>query len=198
MCRHRTESIKITKRDIEKCQEFAKAQLETSKDHYARRRQTNPDKIIVDIVTGKLGEIAAARLLRSNEFKNKGPDFQIYEGRKKSFDADLSSGKFNFHCKAQNQESASKYGPSWILQWGGKGHGHVDKLFKHRDPTDYLIPMLVHEDHVEIFGIIRVDLMFHRDLIKPPAVKWLEDYKRAIYFEDIKTLSWNERWGILS
>jgi hypothetical protein len=198
MCKHRTEKIKITQRDIKKCEEFAHAQLETSKEQYARRNQRNLDKIVKDITTGKLGEIGAYRLLSSNGFNVSKPDFEIYAGRRKSFDADLCATEFHGHCKSQNIDSADKYGISWILQYGGRGYGHTDKLFKQRSKEDYLIPSLVHEKEVEIFGIIPVDLLFERDLVKEPRVAWLADTKRAIYYEDLKELSWKERWGILS
>jgi len=156
------------------------------------------DKIVKDITTGKLGEIGAYKLLRSHGFDVSKPDFEIYESRRKSFDADLCGSGFNGHCKSQNGESADKYGISWILQWGGKGYGHTDKLFKSRSKEDFLIPTLVHDTEVEIFGIIPVETLFAGGFIKKPRITWLADTKRAIYYEDLKELTWRERWGILS
>jgi hypothetical protein len=194
----RIDTVKITKADREKCEEFANASVDSSLNHYKRRKQGNRDKIIQDITTGKLGEIAAYRLLRRNGIYSRQPDFEIYDARGKSFDADLGWKEYNFHCKAQNEDSANKYGVSWILQWGGKGHGHVDKLFKRQEPTDYLIPSLVRDDCVDIFGCIRVSTLFDEGCIKAPAVKWLEDCKRAIYLEDIRDLRWRDRWNFLN
>ena len=194
----RIDTIKIYKKDLERCQEFAHEQIDTSLSHYRKRKQGNREKIIHDITTGKLGEIAAHRLFRRNSIFAKEPDFEIYEGRKKSFDADISWKGFKFHCKAQCEDSANKYGVSWILQWGGQGHGHVDKLFKSRTNEDYLIPTLVHDDYVEIFGVIPVKVLFDKGMIKPPKVKWLEDNKRAIYLEDFDKLSWQDRWSFIN
>ena len=192
------ERIKITSRDIKKCEEFAHGQIDTSIDHYRNRKQGNRDKIIQDIITGKLGEIAAFRLLRGYGINTGQPDFEIYNKGRKSFDADLSNGQYKFHCKTQSEDSVSKYGVSWILQWGGKGHGHVDKLFKARTPSDYCVISAMDDNgYCNVYGIVQVELLFKNDLIRPPAVKWLEDCKRAIYFEDIKNLSWRQRWGVL-
>ena len=191
------EVIKYTQADLEKCHGFAVGQLDTSRDHYRRRKQGNEAKILQDIVTGKLGELAAHRLLRRYGIHATAPDFEIYNSRGKSFDADLKWKGFEFHCKSQTEESAKRYGTSWILQWGGQGHGHTDKLFKHQEDTDFLIPTTVHDDSVRVFGIIRIKELFERGMIKEPRLEWFKDTKRAIYFEDISTLSWRDRWGFL-
>jgi hypothetical protein len=190
----KTEKIKITKSDLSKCEEFALGSAGTSLDHYARRGQNNGDKIITDIITGKLGEIAVYRYLRKKGIMATAPDFKIYDKRRKSFDADINYGKWNFHCKSQNQDSARKYGVSWILQYGGNGNGHVDKLFKNRGKYDILVPTLVHDDYVEIFGLISVDKLFEYDMIKKPKVKWLEFSKRAVYKNDLEKLNYYYRW----
>lgn len=191
------EIIKYSQSDLEKCHEFAVGQLGTSRDHYRRRKQGNESKIIQDITTGKLGEIAAHRLLRRYGVHATLPDFEIYDSRGKSFNADLTWKGHEFHCKAQTEESAKRYGTSWILQWGGKGYGHTDKLFKHRSNSDYLMPTTVHQDTVRIYGVIQIKKLFDKDMIKEPKLAWFKDTKRAIYFEDISTLSWRDRWGFL-
>lgn len=191
------EIVKYTQQDLEKCHEFAVGQLETSKNHYARRKQTNEAKIIQDIITGKLGEIAAYRLLRRNGVYCGQPDFEIYDSRGKSFDADLTWKGIEFHCKSQTEESAARYGTSWILQWGGRGHGHTDKLFRNRDDNDFLIPSTVHDSHVRVYGVIKINKLFEEGMIKEPKLDWFKDTKRAIYMEDLATLNWSDRWGFL-
>lgn len=193
----KTETIKISKNDWAKCHEFAVAQLETSINHYKKRKQGNAAKITEDIITGKLGELAAYRFLRSKGIMCAAPDFNIYEARQKSFDADLNFEGKQFHCKSQSRMSAAKYGESWILQWGGKGHGHIDKLFKNRSKNDYLVPMQVSETEVIIYGIIPVDTLFKNDLIKEPKLAWFADTKRAVYLNDIRKLNHYFRWGLV-
>ena len=193
----KVEIVKINQNDWEKCHAFAVGQLETSREHYSRRKQTNEPKIIQDIITGKLGEIATSRLLRRNGIHSGQPDFEIYDSRGKSFDADLTWKVREFHCKAQSEDSAKKYGTSWILQWGGRGHGHTDKIFRNRDANDFLVPSTVHDSYVKIYGVIQINTLFEKDMIKEPKLDWFKDTKRAIYFDDISTLLWKDRWGFL-
>jgi len=149
---------------------------------------------------GALGEIGIYRMLKRLGMKVSPPDFNVYEAKNKSYDADLSDKDgYRFHCKSQSRESEEAYGGSYILQYGGNGEGHVDKLFKRRTNRDFLIPCLVDVDAKEviIYGCIKVETLFKKDLIKMPRVKWLEFSKRAVYLEDLFTLSWYERWGRL-
>lgn len=184
----------LTKKELEKCMQFAENSVDSSLSHYKRRNNTSRSRIIQDIYTGKCGEIGVYKILKSLGYEVNQPDFEIYEGRKKSFNADMTYGNYNIHCKAQNEESATKYGISWILQYGGSGWGHTDKLFKNRSKFDILAPTLIIGDEVQLFGLIRVDDLFKKDMIKMPSCKWFADTKRAIYYDDIKSLSHYNKW----
>jgi len=193
-------TIDLKTSDIKKAQEFAEARAELSLNHYKRRGQGSLDKIKYDITIGALGEIAAHRLLKELGIKADKPDFNVYDTRNKSYDADLQDNQGNrYHCKSQSIESKEQYGASYILQYGGNGTGHTDKLFRSRTNRDFLIPCLVNidEKEVTIYGVIKIDTIFKKDLIKMPRVKWLEYSKRAIYLEDLYTLTYYERWGRL-
>lgn len=193
-------TVELKPRDLEKAEKFAEARLEKSLDQYSRRGQTNTDKIKYDITVGALGEIGIYRMLKRLGMKVSPPDFNVYEAKNKSYDADLQDKDgYRFHCKSQSRDSADTYGNSYILQYGGNGNGHVDKLFKSRTNRDFLIPCLVDIEtkEVTIYGCIKVETLFKKDLIKMPRVKWLEFSKRAVYLEDLFTLSWYERWGRL-
>ena len=101
--------------------------------------------------------------------KTSKPDFNVYETKKKSYDADITDNSGNrFHCKSQCVESANKYGKSYILQYGGNGMGHVDKLFRNVTNRDFLIPCLVDVENMEviIFGCIKIETIMKKDLIK--------------------------------
>lgn len=153
--------------------------------------------MIQNIVTGKLGEIAVYRMSKEYELPVGRPDFTIYDSKKKSFDADLSSPEFQIHVKSQGIDSANKYGISWILQFSGNGRGHQDKLFRRVETNDYLAPCLVKDTTVHIYGIIKVKKLFLEDMIEEPKNPWFVDTKRAIYFDKIRTLPYYHRWGIV-
>jgi hypothetical protein len=191
------EIIKLTKKEIERCREFAELSVDSSLNHYKRRNNTSRSRIVEDITIGKCGEVGIYKLLKKLGMEPSKVDFEVYKAGKKSFNADIVSFGYYLHCKSQSVESALKYGNSWILQYNGYGRGHTDKLFKSRSRYDMLVPCMVDDNEVTVFGIIRVDKLFDKKMIKLPKVPWFQDTKRAIYWEDLKTLSWYERWGWL-
>jgi len=193
-------TVELKKKDLEIAKQFANDRVHLSIDHYKKRGQGSLDKITHDITIGALGEIGIHRAFKRLGIKTSKPDFNVYETKKKSYDADLNDDSGNrFHCKSQCVESANKYGKSYILQYGGNGMGHVDKLFRNVTNRDFLVPCLVDVENMEviIFGCIKIETIMKKDLVKMPRVKWLEYSKRAIYLDDLFTLSWYERWGRL-
>ena len=177
--------------------DFAEASIDSSFNHWKARGVKDKEKAMIDIFTGKMGELGVYQLLCKKGYFATKPDFEIYLGRRKSFDADITSGELKFHCKAQNIESMLKYGESWILQYGGEGKGHTDKLFKHQSPKDYLVPTMVEGNSVTIYGIVKISILFEKDMIRLPKVVWFHKTKRAIYWDDLKTLSHYNRWGLI-
>ena len=159
-------TVELKPRDLEKAKNFAEARLEKSIDQYSRRGQTNIDKIKYDITIGALGEIGIYRMLKRLGIKVSPPDFNIYEAKNKSYDADLhDKDGYRFHCKSQSRDSADTYGNSYILQYGGNGNGHIDKLFKSRTNRDFLIPCLVDIDTKEVIDAASTKWNFHKYLI---------------------------------
>ena len=80
--------VKISKYNYNKCVDFANKQLKTSADLYAYRGEAKKEKIVYDIIVGKLAELAVCKFLKSSK-----PDFTIYERRKKSYGPDLRLGR---------------------------------------------------------------------------------------------------------
>ena len=193
--------IKITKKDVQKAKDFAEKRLEKSRAHYMKRKQFNSEKVMTDIMVGALGEIAVYKLLKNNYgIKVSFPDLNVYEKAKKTFDADLKDKQGRmFHVKSQSVTSSERYGRSYILQYGGNGRGHTDKLFRNRSDNDYLVPTEVDTENmsVTIFGCYKIKTIFEKDMIKLPKLDYFKDIKRAIYLEDLETLNYYERWGRL-
>lgn len=190
-------NIQITDENYLKSHNFAEQCAQTCIQNYKRRGQGNLDKIITDIHTGKLLELGAYRLLKTIGIPASFPDFEIYKAKGKSWEADLLTDEYFFHCKGQSEDSYKKYGASWILQWGGKGKGHVDKLFKHQKEHDYLIPGFVQGRTASICGIYQIKEIMSKGLIKEPKVDWLKFSKRAIYLKDLEeAFSEDTRWSI--
>lgn len=173
---------------VEQCKKFSVDVFSTNKAHYARRRQTNEEKIRHQTVVGKMAEYGAWMCLKAifNDQMEE-PDTKIYPASKKTFNADLNYKDLRFHVKAC--EVGSKYPQSWIFQWGGNGgeviKGHRDKLFRTESPNDLIVfcAVSVKDSCVQVFGVAPAkDCLV---LLKDPVLDWLKGIKKAIYKEDL-------------
>lgn len=167
-----------------KCHRFATNSLPTSSSVWGKDG-VGEDKMRQDIITGKLGEYAISSYLKMRGFKCSEPSLEVFQGRKKSFSADLVANLgIRIHCKSQTMASANKYGISWLIQHSPT---RKDPLIAKATELDYLAFSLVNDDGVvEILGIYKVlDLLKH-NLFVEPAVEWFRYSKRAIYFSHIE------------
>lgn len=203
-------SIPIEKIDLDKCLEFAYAQLETSSGGlYRARGEFRQEKMVNDIVVGKLGEIGVYRFVTGleGEFSPvyrfvSAPDFSIYKGRRKSFDADVTVcfsdnedlPQYKLHIKSQSMGSYEKYGASWICQ-------RTDKLTYKPDPIDVLVFVIVDLDKGfgNILGMVEATTLFAKGLWGECKVPSYAKTKVALYFDKIEgALKRGEPVGCLS
>lgn len=86
---------------------------------YSDSNQSLIKKIKDDHFVSKLGEEACKIVL--SEFGNvKGPDYNIYPVKQKSWEADLFINDIGFAVKTQRNTAAKKYSLSWTFQAGEK------------------------------------------------------------------------------
>ena len=144
-----------------------------------------------DIVVGALGEMAVYKFLTTQRFKVNRPDFTIHS--KKSYDADLSDLKRNFHVKAQSMSSRKKYGASWLMQ-------RSDPIIVKPVTNNYLVPCNVdlNTNWVEVHGLLSIPQLVAKDCIEECSVPWFRKYKVALYMETINLkLTKYSRWGLI-
>lgn len=172
--------ITLSKYFYDKCVDFAEKQLETSKDLYSRRGEYRLRKIKEDIITGKLGEVAAYEYLKKRGLKCCKPDFNIYEKQRKSFDADLTTecGK-KVHVKSQSHDSMVRYGASWLMQ-------KSDKLTYNPTENDLILMIVIRGMEADILGVVNAKDLINNELIDAPKIGRYAHTKCAIYFNDIK------------
>ena len=170
--------------DLDQCEKFARAQLATSMSQYRRRNQSNPERIVAQIIDGKMGEWFAYHHLKRQGFEPTVPDFEIYTARHKSFDADLYSNKTAIHVKSQNIGSAKRYGSSWVFQAGGIGFGNRDPCL---DNSQDEWCVFVTVDHASksatVLGPYSINDV--RPHMKDPKLSHLKGIKKCIYLKDI-------------
>lgn len=146
-------TIELDSSEVRRCREFAKDSVDTHKDEYKRRGQENLDAIKYQIATGKMAELAFQKYIENNtEFEELIPiDFEMYDKKRKSFDADLKivtkqNDYLRFHIKSITEDSASRYGVSWLFQKN-------DPLVASPREEDILVLCLVRDTEIDILQI---------------------------------------------
>ena len=85
---------------------------------YGDSSQYNLEKIRHDHFVSKVGEEVVKEVFGSSGRTVRGPDYRIYEGKQKSWDADLFMDGVGLAVKTQTTKNAERYGLSWTFQAG--------------------------------------------------------------------------------
>lgn len=116
--------IKLSDEDIERCEEFAEKCVHTN--NYASRGQKNIKKRTLDIINGKMAELAVWQFFASNDYSINNVDFNIYDKKNKSHGEDLIVEGIPLEVKSQTLDSSVAYGMSWLFEKSAseklKGH----------------------------------------------------------------------------
>jgi hypothetical protein len=99
----------ITDYNKARCHIFAEYSVESSAGEYARRNQSDPQKIQLDIYRGKMAEFMVCDYMASKGNNISKPDLEIYKSFQKSYDADLVCNNKNLHVKSH---FVNKYYPA--------------------------------------------------------------------------------------
>lgn len=169
--------INNNKRYKKLCLEFAHLIYNSNKQEYARRNQSNKEKVINDIANGKYAECLVFDFLLSNKKKEDhiAPvDFMLYPKEHKSYDADIKFNDIQIHVKSCL--SSSNYPASWVFQPN-------DQLTISPSDKDYIALVRQDKECSFIYLLKAKDIVgFYRDPIK----KTLK--KKVLYEKDIKQI----------
>lgn len=164
---------------ISKARHFAKAVTATT--NYSDSRQLIAKKIEQDHFFSKLGEEAVAAVFRDYDLHVEGPDYAIYPGRYKSWDADLTIDDRDVAVKTQSKTSADRYGLSWTFQAGSY----------RRDPIlaipDYWVALVLCNDQNAHFECAVFPLRQIKNLpFGDPKLERLKGEKLVVYAESLR------------
>lgn len=106
--------IHLSPEAVARAQTFADAVIATI--NYRDSNQTVKQKIRDDHFVSKLGEEAVKAVFESRNCAVAGPDYSIYNGKQKSWDADLKINALEVAVKTQRRSAAKRYGLSWTFQ----------------------------------------------------------------------------------
>jgi len=174
---------KFNSRTYEKCLQFALDRQGKSKRLYKQRGESRLDKVTEDIVVGALGEIAASKYFKERGYKCSDPDFEVYEEKSKSYDADLIVEFFDVHVKSQSTSSFKRYGASYLCQ-------KSDKLYKRPGIRDVLCFARVDLEakEVKIVGCVKARSLKEHGRWGEAKVPKYRHTKVALYLQDFLTL----------
>jgi hypothetical protein len=197
--------IKFELGDIERCRAFAEESYQTSIDYYEERGQSDRFRIFHQTREGKMGEFLVYRYLRSRGFILEEPDTKTYKKGEKSWKPDLffpsgSCGTLQIAVKSQTLEMQRVFTASFLFGYADRGgnqsQSHTDELFKLEHQDVLIVPVTVSEDNGG--GVIRAAVLA-RDVMPEiekslPHKKELQNSKRVLYGDYLKTLSDEIRW----
>jgi hypothetical protein len=101
---------------IEKAKEFTNQVIGTV--DYSDSQQSNKQKVWHDHFISKIGEEAVYKIYTQFTDNITKPDYKIYHGKNKNWDADIKVNNVDLAVKTQTKSSADKFGLSWTFQWG--------------------------------------------------------------------------------
>jgi hypothetical protein len=188
--------IVITELQHQKCREFAEQSAATHFQHYEKRGQSDHNRIVEQILVGKLGEVAVYKFLSQYKDCSK-PDFNIYPSGK-TFDSDIKWRHYRVHVKTQDKESAELFGLSWTFQksnaTGNDSRGHNDHgVFKNYDKDDLIFFCNIKNDRlVRICASVDAKTLHEKHLFALPVKQSLQESKRCVYYNMLEE-SLNEK-----
>ena len=160
------------------CQHFSQRVINTNVDEYAKRKQSDIEKIENDILIGKLAEWGVYFIyLERNRNNIDPPDMKVYNVRNKSFEPDLKWGLYNLHIKSQIAESSERYGDSWVFQ-------AKDPLFGFSNEYDIVIGCRVSIEKDGVYVGILLEKQFKELKFGEPKLSKFGGNKKVVYLKD--------------
>jgi len=183
--------VYISKKHSKKVMRFAERVSMTT--NYSDCGQNDFNLKAYQHYVGKLGELAVYLYLKDS-YDITEPDFKIYEVKDKSWDSDLKIENEHLSIKAQDIQSAKKFGLSWTFQYikGGRSDSSIKKNIT-------VIPTLYDNTYyndlrVVVFPSIKIENVKFGE----PKKKSLKGKKLVMYAEENYELldEWIERFGL--
>ena len=163
---------------IAKAKNFAAAVINTV--DYKDSNQSIKSKIQDDHFISKLGEEAVRQIFLDRGVTVVGPDYNIYEGKNKSWLPDLIINGIEVAVKTQKKSAAGRYGLSWTFQ---DSELRKDPILKNPEAWVFFVE---YDDRDENFPCTVFPPVKIKTLqFKEPRLPHLKGKKKVIYAEDL-------------
>ncbi len=158
---------------------FADAVTETV--NYRDSNQSIKEKIRDDHFVSKLGEEAVRFVFEKRDCIVEGPDYTIYSGKQKSWDADLKVNDLEVAVKTQRRSAANRYDLSWTFQDSPERRDPI------LDMPEAWVCLVVYEDLKDGYECVVYPLRKIKQLIfEAPRLSKLAGKKQAVYLETLQ------------
>jgi hypothetical protein len=158
---------------------FADAVMDTV--NYRDSNQWTREKIRDDHFVSKLGEEAVRILFEGRGCQVVGPDYGVYEARRKSWAADLKVNDIEVAVKTQRRSAAKRYGLSWTFQDSPERRDPI------LDMPEAWVCLVVFEDLKEGAECVVYPLRKIKQLVfEAPRLEKLVGKKQAVYLETLQ------------
>ena len=148
--------------------------------NYRDSNQTIKKKIHDDHFVSKLGEEAVCFVFETRNCIVEGPDYSIYNGRQKTWAADLKINSLDVAVKTQRRSAAKRYGLSWTFQDSPERRDPI------LDAADAWVCLVVYEDLKSGYESVVYPLRKIKQLIfEAPRLSRLIGKKQAVYLETL-------------
>lgn len=173
-----SQTVKIPPEAQAHAHAFATSVTETV--NYKDSNQSVKEKILDDHFVSKLGEEAVRILFEGRNCRVEGPDYGVYEAKRKSWAADLRVNDLEVAVKTQRRSAAKRYGLSWTFQDSPERRDPI------LDMPDAWVCLVVFEDLNEGKECVVYPLRKIRQLIfEAPRLARLVGKKQAVYLETL-------------
>ena len=171
--------LQLSPEAVARAAAFAEVVIDTV--NYRDSNQAIKKKIHDDHFISKLGEEAVYKIFKSRNCEVKGPDYNIYAGKQKSWSADLIINALDVAVKTQRRSAANRYGLSWTFQDSPQRRDPI------LDMQEAWICIVVFEDKKPDYECVVYPLRKIKQLIfEAPRLRRLVGKKQAVYLETLR------------
>lgn len=173
------QTIHLSQEAVDRAKAFAQAVTGTV--NYLDSNQTQQKKIYDDHFISKLGEEAVRLVFEKRHCIVEGPDYTIYDGKQKSWAADLKVNNLDVAVKTQRRSAANRYGLSWTFQDSPTRHDPILSM------PEAWVCLVVYEDLKSGFECVVYPLRKIKQLIfEPPRLSHLAGKKKTVCMETLQ------------
>ena len=172
------QSVHVPDEAVERARAFS-IKVTTTVD-YRDSNQGIAEKIRDDHFVSKLGEEAVRILFEGRNCRVEGPDYSVYEAKRKSWAADLRINELDVAVKTQRRSAAKRYGLSWTFQDSPERRDPI------LDTPDAWVCLVVFEDlDAEPVCFVYPLKKIKQLIFEAPRLSRLAGKKQAVYLETL-------------